>query len=127
MAQIVVAREVAVAVDQEHHVTLGFSNGNIAGCAGEPSRIGEQANVGVPLGKTGHQRRRAVVRLAVDNDDLEAIAVVILVNQLREGPLDEPRLVPHGHDDADEERRDNRIRAGGLQGSERGKGGGPSS
>ena len=68
------------------------------------SRCGFESkrDVLVRFGKLRHEFRRAVDRLAVDDDDLEPVPVEILVDQLREGPLDELASFAHGDDHADQ-------------------------
>ena len=52
-----------------------MADGNVAGGTGEPPRVLEEADVEVCFGKLCHQRRCAVVRLAIDDEDLKAIRI----------------------------------------------------
>ena len=101
--QILAILDFAVAIHDHHRVSAGIADADVPCRTAQKPRIRIKTRHSHIARRTAHQFRRAVGRLPIDHENFEPLGIVVFCEPVASVPLDEPRLVPDGHDDGDEE------------------------
>ncbi|KAF5038173.1 hypothetical protein DSECCO2_557070 [anaerobic digester metagenome] len=91
-----------MSIDNNEIITLPGPEAHIAPGTGTLFGIVEQADAVVLLCNARHDISRTVIGHSINNQNLEAVFLVILPLQLFQSVGNEPSLVAHGHNHGDE-------------------------
>ena len=101
-----IGRHGGVAIDAHDDVAACERQTDVQRGGREPARVRDLAQVECRLGgEARDDLRRRIARLAIEHDDLEAVAGIVLRGERVEAALDVALLVAHRHEHGDERSR----------------------